>query len=60
MDETKCARCGRDLKDANSIARGFGPVCWGRVQAELEREDAETDTGEEKEKPLWRAPKAAK
>ena len=24
----RCARCGRELTDPESIARGFGPHCW--------------------------------
>lgn len=24
----KCAKCGRSLKDAVSVERGFGPDCW--------------------------------
>lgn len=27
----KCAKCGRKLKDAESVARGFGPDCWKKV-----------------------------
>ena len=47
MKETNCAMCGRALKDASSIARGYGPVCWGRVlQAAMEQEDADMDIGE--------------
>lgn len=26
-----CRSCGRKLKDANSIKRGYGPVCWQNV-----------------------------
>jgi len=29
-----CGKCKRTLKDPRSIERGFGPVCWGAVQAE--------------------------
>lgn len=25
-----CQNCGRKLKDAKSIERGYGPVCWGK------------------------------
>lgn len=28
----KCKKCGRKLIDAQSIQRGYGPVCWGKVQ----------------------------
>lgn len=27
-----CQNCGRKLKDAVSIERGYGPVCYGRIQ----------------------------
>ena len=27
----KCIKCGRELKDPESIARGIGPVCWQRT-----------------------------
>lgn len=30
----KCARCKRVLTDPESIDRGFGPICWAKVQAE--------------------------
>lgn len=36
----KCTRCHRALKDKTSIDRGFGPVCWAKVQAELTKEEA--------------------
>jgi len=38
---TRCARCGRKLTDPVSIKRGYGPVCWERVQAEkpVKKED---------------------
>lgn len=26
-----CLNCGKKLKDAKSIERGYGPVCWGKV-----------------------------
>lgn len=26
-----CEKCGRKLKDAVSIERGYGPVCWKRI-----------------------------
>lgn len=28
----RCGRCNRKLKDAQSKERGYGPVCWSRVQ----------------------------
>lgn len=27
-----CIRCKRELRDRESIARGYGPVCWRRLQ----------------------------
>lgn len=27
---SRCQRCHRELKDAESMARGYGPECWGR------------------------------
>lgn len=27
-----CGRCYRALEDAESVERGIGPVCWGRMQ----------------------------
>lgn len=27
----KCALCGRELKDRESVYRGFGPECWKRI-----------------------------
>lgn len=42
-----CARCGRGLKDPESVERGFGPVCWARVQAEkIEEEGGFYDGGD--------------
>jgi hypothetical protein len=32
----RCACCGRALDDEKSIERGFGPVCWDRLQAREE------------------------
>ena len=26
----RCLRCGRRLSDPVSIARGYGPECWGK------------------------------
>jgi hypothetical protein len=31
-----CARCHKPLSDEDSIQRGFGPECWGQVQADRE------------------------
>ena len=32
MHHGKCACCGKKLDDAESVARGIGPVCWDRIQ----------------------------
>lgn len=32
----KCLRCNRALKDKQSIDRGYGPICWAKVQAASE------------------------
>ena len=34
MESTSCGKCGRALKDPESIKRGIGPVCWSLIQAE--------------------------
>ena len=28
----RCAKCGRKLKDAESVSRGFGPECYKRIK----------------------------
>jgi hypothetical protein len=28
----QCARCGRKLKDKKSVERGYGAVCWTKIQ----------------------------
>jgi hypothetical protein len=35
MTATKCRRCHRPLRDAQSIAAGYGPTCMRKVKAEL-------------------------
>lgn len=35
-------RCGRTLTDPESIARGYGPVCWDRLPVEAQAAIAET------------------
>jgi hypothetical protein len=32
-----CMNCGKKLKDAKSIERGFGPVCWTKTHTKAER-----------------------
>jgi len=41
----KCTRCNRPLKDPDSVKRGFGPVCWAKIQAEKIKEEAEEPGG---------------
>jgi len=43
----KCARCGRALKSPQSRQRCFGPVCYAKVQAEVERTKREEEREEE-------------
>ena len=31
----RCSRCGRELHDRKSIARGMGPECWKINQDEI-------------------------
>ncbi len=33
---SNCSICNRQLSDPESIKRGIGPICYGKVQAELE------------------------
>lgn len=33
----RCRRCGRKLKNKDSIGVGFGPVCYKKYLAETER-----------------------
>ena len=35
-----CAVCGRSLEDDVSVARGVGPVCWGRIGGDEQEEVA--------------------
>lgn len=36
-----CTMCHRGLKDPGSIQRGYGPICWAKLQAERGAEEAE-------------------
>ncbi len=38
----RCAKCNRALKDPKSIKRGFGPICWVKIQ-----EDRKTNKEEQ-------------
>ena len=31
----RCWRCGRPLTNPKSIERGYGPVCWQKIELEL-------------------------
>ena len=33
-----CLKCGRALKNKTSIARGYGPGCYKKVQAEVKKD----------------------
>lgn len=33
----RCMNCGKQLKDAKSIERGFGPVCWRKNNPKAEK-----------------------
>lgn len=35
----ECGRCNRKLRGAKSIERGYGPVCWKKVQQEEEKQE---------------------
>lgn len=41
---TTCGKCKRPLKDPKSIERGYGPLCWGKVnkarKTEYDRDQA--------------------
>ncbi len=37
MSKPKCGNCGRCLKDKESIKRGYGPVCFAKVEREQEQ-----------------------
>ncbi len=33
----RCIRCGRILKDPQSVKRGYGRVCWKRYNQDLKK-----------------------
>lgn len=43
-----CNRCGRELADELSLDRGYGPICWKKVQEEqnAENDDAAVSAGD--------------
>lgn len=40
---TTCIRCNRELKDPESVERGYGPTCWARIQADKAVNDEQMD-----------------
>jgi len=36
----RCIRCGRTLKDPQSIRRHYGPVCAAHIAKERDRDDS--------------------
>lgn len=38
-----CTRCKRALKDPASVQRGYGPICWAKHQADIEKEEKEME-----------------
>lgn len=45
IESTTCGRCGRPLKDSKSRVRGYGPVCFKKVQEANEEHGAKDDSG---------------
>lgn len=43
-----CMNCGKRLKDAKSLERGFGPVCWRKTHPKTEnrKKSIKVDTAE--------------
>lgn len=42
----ECAKCGRELKDEKSRQRGYGPVCWKKIQKAKEEQQHESTEDE--------------
>jgi hypothetical protein len=40
----RCLCCERELKDEESIQRGYGPVCWDKIVPKCTRCDAPVET----------------
>lgn len=40
----KCLRCGRMLRNAEAVARGYGSGCWAKVRAAAETADLDAWT----------------
>jgi len=34
---TNCNRCGKTLTNPKSIDRGYGPVCWRKINSPYQR-----------------------
>lgn len=47
MHHGRCACCGKKLDDAVSVSRGFGPVCWDRLQARKLKDEGWQEVTEE-------------
>ena len=41
MGFVRCGRCHKPLKVAQSVLRGYGPVCWGKIEGDYERDRLE-------------------
>ena len=47
---TCCNRCGKPLTNQLSLRRGYGPVCWGKINGKFSKEQRETmERGEREE-----------
>lgn len=49
IESTQCGRCGRPLKDAKSRDRGYGPVCYKKMQEVDENQMTADEVEEETE-----------
>jgi hypothetical protein len=34
----KCGKCGRKLTNPISVRRGIGPICWEKIEKEVEQD----------------------
>lgn len=48
----RCRYCHRVLKDAESIARGIGPVCYGRLRHKAKRQKKSAHTSADAEESI--------
>lgn len=44
-DSSTCKRCGREIAGELSLERGYGPVCFKKVQEANEQHETENDGG---------------